>query len=132
MRRIKVTNKRLHKLLKDREVKMHENLEISKKMDKLDKDRNKCLYKAQALSDKIGSVAKKENFTLENYEFISQIGLDKDDCFIDINHMIDSNYRTREEIEKEVLKQAKNKEGLFKDPNLANEVKLPNENTNNK
>ena len=142
MRKVKLKNEKLYKVLKEREDLFNKSGDITKKMKELETDNNKLLYKVEALNGKISDIAKKEKLELKEFEYISQIGLDKEECFIDIMHMVDANYRTKEEIINEIMEQHEKGEGIFKDNNLANEVKIPkkdfykvikkDENTDNK
>jgi len=78
MRKIKIENQKLAKILNDRKVIFDEITEANEGIDKLDKHRTKLAYKMNKLKEKTATIIDevKPTFELQEFEIITNISID--------------------------------------------------------
>jgi len=82
-------NDKLFKILTERGLIFREIEEINKKMMDLDKSRQKLGYKMDKLKDKTVKIIEKEDIKLDEFEYISNIGIENGEIEVTILDQIE-------------------------------------------
>jgi len=84
MRQVKLDNKQLIKILKDREVEFKKAQELQTTAEKINKELTALGYKMNRLKEKTSQVLNKENIELSDFEIITEVKLEKGEPILEI------------------------------------------------
>ena len=84
MRQVKLDNKQLIKILKDREVEFKKAQELQTTAEKINKELTALGYKMNRLKEKTSQVLNKENIELTDFEIITEVKLENGEPILEI------------------------------------------------
>jgi len=84
MRQVRLDNKQLIKILKDREVEFKKAQELQTTAEKINKELTALGYKMNRLKEKTSQVLNKENIELSDFEIITEVKLEKGEPILEI------------------------------------------------
>jgi len=84
MRQVKLDNKQLIKILKDREVEFKKAQELQTTAEKINKELTALGYKMNRLKEKTSQVLNKENIELTDFEIITEVRLENGEPILEI------------------------------------------------
>ena len=84
MRQVKLDNKQLIKILKDREVEFKKAQELQATAEKINKELTALGYKMNRLKEKTSQVLNKEDIELSEFEIITEVKLEKGEPILEI------------------------------------------------
>ena len=120
--KIKIKSKELVKVLDNQKKVNEEIFEIHKVLVEADKKHRKMQYKVQRLKDKgskILDAVLQEQHEMRELDFSTTMEvLGKETVEVDIVNQFDDAFGNKEEIKKEMLKQKKEKTGIWAEPKM--------------
>ena len=84
MRQVKLDNKQLIEILKDREVEFKKAQELQTTAEKINKELTALGYKMNRLKEKTSQVLNKENIELSDFEIITEVKLENGEPILEI------------------------------------------------
>jgi len=108
-----IKNDKLKQILTKRGEVFEKIHKINEKLMELDKERKKEAYKMDKLKDKTATIMDKEGIKLEEFEVITRIFLEDDECKYEVINQLEEYSRpiTQEEIEEYKTKLREKDEG---------------------